>query len=52
MQILGLLDMYFESSVVYVTKLLLLFRLAIAILHCELFCLGTPEKSLVFSILS
>ena len=51
MQILGLLDMYFESSVVYVTKLLLLFRLAIAILWAILLGHSWKELGLLNSFL-
>ena len=34
MLILGLLGMYFDAAVVFVTKSSLLFRLAVAILWC------------------
>ena len=35
MQILGLLGMYFDAAVVEVKTFLLLFRLALVILHCD-----------------
>ena len=37
MLILGLLGMYFDAAVVFVTKSSLLFRLAVAILCCAMF---------------
>ena len=48
MQILGLLGMFFDAAVVFVTNSLLLFKFAMAILcHLIALCLGTyrPETT-------
>ena len=46
MQILGLLSMYFDASVVFVTSHSLLFRLAVAIL-CTI--IGRTDKTTVLA---